>query len=293
MIPTYNCAPLLAVCLESVLAQDLGPEQMEIVVIDDHSEHDDPSSIVEQLGGGRVSFLSHPDNLGPVTTFNDCIMRARGEFVHVLHGDDFVADGFYAEIRRLVTSAPSAAVFTTRYATVDDAGAFLETIGAIDDTSSTSAFTLSNPLQFCSTVIRRSAVEQCGGFIPNLIHTADYEMWVRLSARFGLKASPEVLASYRIFDTQHSAGLRRTAGNLIDLERATVLLAQNQDLPLSDDRLRVLRNTALRQAAVFREQGDKDAEVANLRYWSARAATKERVRRQLGSLRTLATSRTV
>jgi glycosyltransferase involved in cell wall biosynthesis len=293
MIPTYNCAPLLAVCLESVLAQDLGPELMEIVVIDDHSEHDDPSSIVERLGGGRVSFLSHPDNLGPVTTFNDCIMRARGEFVHVLHGDDFVADGFYAEIRRLVTSVPSAAVYATRHTMVDDTGAFRDTSEAIDDSSVTSAFALKNPLQFCSTVVRRSALEQCGGFIPNLIHTADYEMWVRLSARFGLAASPEVLASYRIFDAQHSAGLRRTAGNLIDLERATVLLAQNQDLPLSDDRLRSLRNTARGQAAAFRERGDQDAEVANLRYWSARAAAKERVRRQLGRLRTLATSRTL
>ena len=38
MIPTYNCAALLRQTLESVLAQDPGPEVMQIEVIDDDRE---------------------------------------------------------------------------------------------------------------------------------------------------------------------------------------------------------------------------------------------------------------
>ena len=41
MIPAYNCARFLAATLESVLAQDPGPAQMQIEVVDDCSS-DDP-----------------------------------------------------------------------------------------------------------------------------------------------------------------------------------------------------------------------------------------------------------
>jgi GT2 family glycosyltransferase len=57
MIPTYNCANYLAQTLESVLAQDPGPERMQIEVIDDCSTKDDPEAVVREIGKGRVSFL--------------------------------------------------------------------------------------------------------------------------------------------------------------------------------------------------------------------------------------------
>ena len=42
MIPTYNCAKYLRETLVSVLAQDPGPEQMQIEVVDDYSTKDEP-----------------------------------------------------------------------------------------------------------------------------------------------------------------------------------------------------------------------------------------------------------
>ena len=56
MIPTYNCVNYLRETLASVLAQDPGPEIMQIEVVDDHSTKDDPAAVVEELGCGRVGF---------------------------------------------------------------------------------------------------------------------------------------------------------------------------------------------------------------------------------------------
>lgn len=285
MIPTYNCASLLAVCLESVLAQDPGEGTMEIVVIDDHSERDDPRAVVEQIGGGRVSFVAHDSNLGAVATFNDCIRRSRGELVHILHGDDFVFDGFYEEIDRLADAWPSAGLYATTFATVDREGRPLARGRTVSSTTVLDVFDSGNPFQFCSTVVRRTAYERFGGFAHRLIHMADFEMWVRISARSGLAVSPEVLAAYRTFDQQHSAGLRRTASNLVDHEQALVLLAQHGDLPVTDRHLRHLRSVARHQVDVFGRLGDAAAERANLRYWIARATPVERLRRHLGRLR--------
>ena len=285
MIPTYNCASLLAVCLESVLAQDPGEGTMEIVVIDDHSEGDDPRAVVEEIGGGRVSFVAHDSNLGAVATFNDCIRRSHGELVHILHGDDFVIDGFYEEINRLADAWPSAGLYATNFTTVDRKGMPLTQGRTVSSTTVLDVFGSGNPFQFCSTVVRRTAYERCGGFAHRLIHVADFEMWVRISARSGFAVSPEVLAAYRTFDEQHSAGLRRTAGNLIDHEQALVLLARHGDLPVTDRHLAHLRNVARHQVNTFRQLGDAAAEQANLRYWIARATPVERLRRHLGRLR--------
>ena len=57
MIPSFNSFPsYLRQTLDSVLAQDPGPEQMQIEVIDDCSNEDDLEALVRECGNGRVSF---------------------------------------------------------------------------------------------------------------------------------------------------------------------------------------------------------------------------------------------
>src|SRR5687767_4743988 len=100
MIPTYNCALHLRYALESVLAQDPGRERMQIEVIDDASTVDDPEAIVARIGRDRVGFYRQPGNVGHVRNFETCLARARGRFIHLLHGDDAVRPGFYEAMER-------------------------------------------------------------------------------------------------------------------------------------------------------------------------------------------------
>ena len=88
MIPTYHCARYLGETLRSVLAQDPGPDAMQIEVVDDHSTQDDPESVVREVGRGRVGFFRQPANVGITRNFATCITRSRGRLVHLLHGDD-------------------------------------------------------------------------------------------------------------------------------------------------------------------------------------------------------------
>src|SRR5438128_1183269 len=108
MVPTYNCAELARLTVESVLAQDPGAERMHIEVIDDCSTKDDPEAVVAEVGRGRVAFYRQPKNAGISTNFTTCLQRSRGEWVHVLHGDDLVRPGFYETIERVITAHPTA-----------------------------------------------------------------------------------------------------------------------------------------------------------------------------------------
>lgn len=289
MIPTYNCAELLRVCLASVLRQDPGPSLMQIEVIDDCSTRDDPEAVVKDLGGDRVIFTRQSSNVGAVANFNECIRRAQGEFVHILHGDDFVHDGFYAEIDRLVRAVPNVGVYATRVDFVDEVGTRTGTSVPLDTyragSTSLAGFASGCPLQFAGTVVRRAAYEEHGGFLSPLIHSADYEMWMRITARAGLAASAEPLAAYRKFAGQHTSTLRRTAENLADVERVVAVVLARGDALDPAALLRVLRTVARVQAARFRRAGDIEAEQANLQYWRVRATWPERLRHLAGRLR--------
>ena len=109
MIPTYNCGRYLEAALRSVLAQDWGPEAMQIEVVDDHSTADDPEEMVARLGGGRIAFHRQPENVGVVGNLNTCLQRSRGELVHLLHGDDYVLEGFYRTLDNDLREHPEAA----------------------------------------------------------------------------------------------------------------------------------------------------------------------------------------
>ena len=101
MIPTYNCANYLKVTLASVLAQDPGEAIMEIIVVDDYSTKDDPEAVVKEYGQGRVQFIRQEKNVGKVKNYETGLRASRGRYIHQLHGDDLVYDGFYKEMEAI------------------------------------------------------------------------------------------------------------------------------------------------------------------------------------------------
>src|SRR5579862_7531255 len=90
MIPVYNSIEYLPKTLESVLSQDPGPDIMQIEVVDGHSTVNLPASLVQRIAGDRVGVFRHPAPLSMAANWNSCIDRAQGEWIHVLHADDFV-----------------------------------------------------------------------------------------------------------------------------------------------------------------------------------------------------------
>src|SRR5215467_2515784 len=57
MIPTYNArTDYLEEALRSVLQQDLGPDEMQIELVDDCSNDNTAFEVAHRIGGGRVMF---------------------------------------------------------------------------------------------------------------------------------------------------------------------------------------------------------------------------------------------
>jgi glycosyltransferase involved in cell wall biosynthesis len=207
MIPTYNRATYLERTLMSVLSQDPGPEEMQIEVVDDASAVDDPEPVVRRVGGDRVSFFRQPRNLGLVGSWNGCIERAVGEWVHVLHSDDVVFPGFYATFKPVLKGSGDIGAAFCRWAIIDEKEERLWTSDLERPTPGVLAgfmekIGVSQRISTPSVVVRRSVYESLGGFRSELSFTADWEMWARIAAHWPIWYEPRILAAWR--DHSHS-----------------------------------------------------------------------------------------
>lgn len=216
MIPTYDCAAYLRRTLESVLAQDPGPERMQIEVVDDASTRDDPRAVVEEVGGGRVAFHRQPRNVGVTQNLATCLVRSRGELVHLLHGDDAVLPGFYRAMERAFDGAPEIGAAFCRHVFMDARGHWLsvsplerDESGILEDGPVRLA--LEQRIMTPSMVVRRSVYEHVGGFDDRLRCSEDWEMWVRIAARWPVWYETEPLAAYRMHTDSNTGRHLRSA----------------------------------------------------------------------------------
>lgn len=260
MIPTYNCDEFLTAALESVLSQ-IEPD-MQVEVVDDRSTDGDPEAIVLRIGEGRVSFHQQPVNVGHTRNFNTCLRRARGELVHLLHGDDVVQEGFYRLMGEHFDTWSEAGGAICRHAIIDEhgvqraVGPLLQTDpGPIDDWLPTIA--AGQLVQPPAVVVRRSVYEAIGGFNEAVQrYGEDWEMWVRVAAATTVVYEPAPLASYRKRSTGSLSDARRARANMADMRfvmranRSTMDAAGVREIEAIDRQARTsLSDALLRRSA--------------------------------------------
>ena len=230
MIPTYNCADYLRETLASVLTQAPSSEVMQIEVIDDCSTQDDPKAVVEELGHGRVSFYQQVKNVGYIGNFETCLMRARGQLVHLLHGDDCVRNGFYRKMQQLFEQHSEIGAAFCRHIIMDDNSHWKRFSPLVQAKSGVLGDWLKHivtepSIQTPSVVVLREVYEKLGGFDRRMASCGeDWEMWVRIAAQYPIGYEVEPLALYR--DRANSITKRsvRSGQNIRDVRLATELI---------------------------------------------------------------------
>lgn len=236
MIPTYNCANYLRETLQSVLAQDPGPDRMQIEVVDDCSTRDDPAAVVEEVGKGRVGFYRQPRNVGHVENFNTCLRRSRGYLIHLLHGDDLALPGYYAAMERAFAAAPEIGAAFCREVRIDETGQRLSISSLLSDSSGIldnwlETIAMGQRLQPPAMTVRREVYEHLGGFDRRITcYGEDWEMWVRIAAHYPVWYEAEPLAAYRIHRESLTGRGTRTGAHAADYRR--VIEINRECLPL-------------------------------------------------------------
>ena len=202
MIPAYNCISTLGETVTSVLMQALPEDVMQIEVVDDGSTDGNVEELIERLGKGRVKYFRHPENRGSLACFETCINRARGQLVHLLHGDDKVREGYYKTIGALFENYPEIGAAFSRFATINEKSDVLwnhrkemDEEGVLDNWLY--KIGSNQRLQYCCITVKREVYEKLGGFY-GVTYGEDWEMWVRIAAHYPVAYTPQILAEYRV-----------------------------------------------------------------------------------------------
>lgn len=253
LIPCYNCAGFLAHTLESVLAQDPGPGRMEIIVVDDCSDRDDPEEVVRKLGAGRVRFLRQSVNVGKVRNYETGLHASRGHLIHQLHGDDTVLPGFYRSMESAFGKFPEAGAFFCESEYMDEEGRVtgrtgveLDQTGLLDEWLPKIA--AAQRIQTPSMVVRRSVYEAIGGFDRRLDCSEDWEMWIRVASQFPTGFCSEAKARYRT-STGNNSSRSIVKGTRGVIQRQMFMIVDGYLPPAVTDQVRADRN--LSQAYFF------------------------------------------
>jgi protein O-GlcNAc transferase len=225
VIPVYatqHRRQYLLQCLASVLMQWPGHSEMEILLIDDASV---PPlyDLVNAIGGGIIRYYRNPQNMGAYRNFNIGVALSRGQWIHLLHDDDYVLPGFYDRLKQSLEGCPeSVGAAFTGYENINETGKVVFTQQVYGKYQGIAADFLqrigvANPLNMPAVVISRKVHEHLGGYLPELNYTGDWEFYKRIAAFYDWWCEPEILARYR----QHSDNI--TTESILSGSKGTCL----------------------------------------------------------------------
>jgi glycosyltransferase involved in cell wall biosynthesis len=187
VIAAYNAEDTLGEAIDSVLAQTR--QDFEVIVVDDGSR-DRTAAIAAGHADPRVRVYSQA-NAGPSAARNRGIAQATGEYVSTLDSDDLWLPDYLAEMGGALEADPRAGFAYTDAWMLDEAsGRFLQVTVAMSEGHSPAptlpreefiAELLQRNFMHNSVTMRRTVLEQVGGYDSRLSHGEDYELWLRMA----------------------------------------------------------------------------------------------------------------
>lgn len=213
IVPCYRYGHFLRGCVESILGQ-VGPV-VRVLIIDDASP-DDTAEVAADLarGDSRVDCRYHNSNIGHIATYNEGIAWAQADYMVLLSADDYLLPGALLRSTMLMDGNSSVGFTFGNAIALDDDDQNKTSIVACGLTgtriiSGLDFIKFSGPRNIVvasSAVVRTSLQKKLGGYIPELTHSGDMEMWLRFAAHGSVGFVDDVQAVYRRHSTNMSRG---------------------------------------------------------------------------------------
>ena len=201
-IPAYNRPALLAETLASLAAQTV-PVAHEVIVCDDGGLAE-TAAAVSRFPAAQYFYRRNPRPLGPVGNWNECLRRARGRWVMILHEDDTLYP-WYLSLALPRLRAGLAAVCTQVVS-----GPAPPVLAPPAGTPRIRAypplyFLKSSMTPFPGVLFPRELGLRLGGFDERAGPLADYDFWYRLAAAGRVEVVRAAAAFYRLNAGQWTA----------------------------------------------------------------------------------------
>lgn len=204
VLTMYNAAWCVEKALDSIYAQTVPPDQ--VLACDDGST-DGTADLIERRYGDRATVLRLPHRNAAATRVVG-LDRARGEWLAFIDADDVWHPEKLERQMAFLTRHPE-----VRWLGTD--GRFVSAEGVIRESWLSDYFQpvvdrtgdlLPPLLERCfplmsSMLVERTAYREVGGMNPEIVYSHDYDLWLRLAARY-----PGGMMSERLVDYLYHPG---------------------------------------------------------------------------------------
>ena len=212
LITTYNQERYIGATLESALAQDF--EDREIIVVDDGSTDDTPARV--SAFAGRVAYLRQR-NQGVAGSRNTGIRQARGEFLAFLDGDDLWEPSKLSRQVRAAREYPLSGLIVADGVQFADEQTILRSsivapsiralLGSSDSVTLRYYGQLLEQnviLTSSQVLIPRQVLDQVGPSDLRIGHASDWDLYLRIAARYEVTFLRGPLTRWRYLPTSVS-----------------------------------------------------------------------------------------
>lgn len=219
IIPVYNGEETIQQTIESVLNQTF--TDFELIVINDGSQ-DKTLDVISKIQEPRIKVFSYL-NAGVSASRNRGVTHAAGEYISFIDADDlWTPDKLEAQIKALQEN-PQAAVAYSWTDWIDESGQIIGKGVHFSITGDVYGRLLLNDFMGSGSnvLIRKQALAEVGCFEESLVHAEDWDLWIRLAARYHFVAVPSPQVLYRKSTNSASMSvLKMEVGSLKVIERA-------------------------------------------------------------------------
>jgi hypothetical protein len=161
----------------------------------------------------RVDYRRHTSNQGLIATANEGIAWARADYMLLLSADDYLLPGALSRSTDLMDDHPSVAFVFGGAVVLDQRGersplrtgmgAETHILSGLDFIALNRA---KNIVPSPTAVVRTSLQKKLGGYLADLPHTSDMEMWLRFAAHGDVGVIAADQAVYRWHSANMSSG---------------------------------------------------------------------------------------
>ncbi|MEM8624963.1 MAG: glycosyltransferase [Pseudomonadota bacterium] len=224
-MPVFNGDAFLDAAIQSVREQSF--RDFELIAVDDGSMDRTPEILARHAAEDPRIRVHTQRNTGIVGALNAGLSLARGRYVARMDADDLCLPDRFARQVAYLDATPDAVLVGGLAETIDAAGNAIAIVsGGPHRLTDLSRFPPRVAVSLHPLImVRRSALEEIGGYRSGFPHAEDYDLYLRLARLGRLDNPPEVMLRYRKHDgaiSQRNIAVQERSATLAEIDAMVV-----------------------------------------------------------------------
>lgn len=231
ILAVYNGEKTLKETIGSILNQTY--KGLELIVVDDGST-DKSAEIIKSIKDPRIKYFYQKNSGSPSAPRNLAIKKSTGDFIALCDQDDVWYPEKLEKQMAMVESLENENEVGVVISSADLLGnKFKENIVPRSGFVSAGDFFVElmqgNFITTCSAIIPKKVIEAVGDFDESQVGVDDYDLWIRISEKYGYLALSEKLCAWRYGGDSLSASKHK-----LYLENEKIFARLEKEMPESE-----------------------------------------------------------